>query len=42
MRDILFPLVVVAFFALATLLVKACEHLIEAREPAQTDEADAA
>lgn len=29
MRDILFPAIVVAFFALATLLVKACEWLVE-------------
>ena len=34
MRDVLFPLVVIAFFALATLLVKACDRLLEAaREP---------
>ena len=32
MRDILFPLIVVAFFACATLLVKACDRLVEARE----------
>jgi hypothetical protein len=32
MRDILFPLIVVGFFALATLLVKACERLVDARE----------
>ena len=28
MRDILFPLIVVGFFALATLLVKACDRLV--------------
>jgi hypothetical protein len=32
MRDVLFPLIVIAFFALATLLVKACDRLVEARE----------
>ena len=29
MRDILFPATVVAFFALATVLVRACEWLVE-------------
>jgi hypothetical protein len=34
MRDVLFPLIVIAFFALATVLVKACDRLLEAaREP---------
>ena len=30
MRDILFPVVVVAFFALATVLVTACDRLLAA------------
>jgi hypothetical protein len=30
MRDLLFPLLVVGFFVLATLLVKACERLVGA------------
>jgi hypothetical protein len=31
MRDILFPFVLVAFFVVTTLLVKACDRLIEPR-----------
>ena len=40
MRDILFPLIVVAFFALMTLLVKACDRLVEARESDRSGELD--
>ena len=37
MRDVLFPLVVIGFFVLATVFVKACERLLEAaREPERT------
>jgi hypothetical protein len=37
MRDILFPVVVIAFFALATMLVTACDRLLEgARERERT------
>lgn len=32
MRDILFPLVLIAFFTLATLLVRACEALVASPE----------
>ncbi len=38
MADILFPLVLVAFFILATLLVKACDVLVGAAETRRTDE----
>ena len=38
MRDVLFPLLVIAFFALATVLVTACDRLLEAaREPQRAD-----
>ena len=40
MRDILFPLIVVAFFALATLLVKACDRLVGAGESERPVELD--
>jgi hypothetical protein len=33
MQDLLFLLVVVAFFAVGTLLVRACEWLIEVEQP---------
>ena len=33
MADILFPAVVIVFFALATLLVKACDLLVGAADP---------
>ena len=33
MRDILFPAIVVGFFAAATLLIKACELLTASGEP---------
>jgi hypothetical protein len=40
MRDILFPLIVVSFFVLATLLVKACERLVETRDGERPGELD--
>jgi hypothetical protein len=40
MRDILFPLLVVAFFAVATLLVKACDRLVGAHESERSVESD--
>ena len=35
MRDIVFVLVVIAFFALATLFVAGCERIVGAREDAE-------
>jgi hypothetical protein len=29
MRDLLFPVIVVAFFAVTTVLVKACDRLVD-------------
>ena len=39
MADVLFPFIVIAFFALATLLVKACALLIDSpdRRPDETE-----
>ncbi len=40
MRDILFPAVVIGFFAVTTLLVKACDRLVGARESERCVELD--
>jgi hypothetical protein len=40
MRDIVFPVVVVAFFALATVLVSACDRLLEPTGRARDTEPD--
>jgi len=39
-RDVLFPLLVVAFFALAALLVRACERLLAAGDSGRAEEID--
>jgi len=39
-RDVLFPLLVAAFFALATLLVSACEHLLDTGGSDRAEEID--